>query len=274
MRGILVCNFQSGKLGQIKTGFIWRNCAQLAPIISIFLFSLSGFAFFLRDNCCRRQLNTSFVFSFVQHMSVIQSPCGIQNHPQTHQNDAKLIWKLWKVANEYCHKRNCTNDFTMSLRQPINWFLLKYIQSAFWCYFCYLLCIENEQKLFKLRTSESHEFACFTRMLACSFVRLFANPPVRPPAWYTFVFIKINRDMCNCWMTNNKTFTSTFLTCLVSTVVRFDCLFSMDYSNENRTNACWNNIGIVLVSLFVFPTFEKTRKTDRTILELSKKVVA
>lgn len=54
-------------------------------------------------------------------------------------------------------------------------------------------------------------------------------------------------------MTNNKTFTSTFLTCPVQArSCGLICLLSMDYSNENRINACKNNIS---ESCSCFPFF-------------------
>lgn len=94
---------------------------------------------------------------------------------------------------------------------------------------------------------------------------------------FLFFFIKTNRDICNWRMTNNKTFTSTFLTCPVQArSCGLICLLSMDYSNENRINACKNNISesCLCFPFFCYSNISKHEHLDRTILELSKKAVA
>lgn len=134
----------------------------------------------------------------------------------------------------------------MSSRQPINCFFLyiKYMSCDSMLFLFYsgvhfnMFCV-RAWSWFKMSTKQTTRINEYHMKLHALFVE-------RERMIHICCFIMINRYICNWWMTNNKTFTSTFLTCphehgrsgcfylfffflLVRLLVY---LFSMDYSNQ------------------------------------------
>lgn len=168
-----------------------------------------------------------------------------------------MLWNI-VITSDYC-----TNDFTMSPRQPINWFFfIKYD----WIFDAIsievsvseLIFIElnNNRNKWKQNNDDDDDKWVHSR----SKLRITWNRMQRESMIHICCFIKINRDICNWRMTNNKTFTSTFLTCRVNMVAScsihsfglFVCLFCMDYSNQiERKMIARVNIEVAHVSLFI-----------------------